>query len=742
MHKHHYGRVVDAATEKRVKLKQVYSGATNEFFRDLENAIAEAKDSIYISNWTISYDFTLDQKRFCDLLLDAAHRGVNIHIAKWNNYFRNTNNDLYKNPHQFIKLLEQRNRQRFRQASLPDNLHIVQGAPDNTSSFHDKLFVCDDKAFVGSIDPAWGRRELLDFPLDNRPGNPSGANFFSVHDTTTRLPRAEFAVQVQGDVTELKQAVLDNMVDAAGTGCLSWFRKMSSCIYRKQGVIHTDVEPPIAQDACSEDDDSITMEVCRTRPKTRDFSVKDTYLKKFRNIQENEKLFITSQYLTADDSFFETLVNNLVEKNAHAFITLPLIPENYFFAPTVHTIRWRQAQVRRKMEAKIREMGKDPRNYLTFLNLANWNGKKKLKDPFKARSKLRRLKFWGASFESDKDRKFDAKVEKIKFDPRRQCRVATLSYPKRPGIKKYMLAPWGLREGQNLSRESSQYSEDLNYKDGDRLKLSHITIGSQINFIDDSNINELKPYDKYLIALTKQVGCTAKIVEHLDGKTKIRVNGYDLDINSNCCATLGTINKTNALQEKVSSVSQGRSQVYVHGKYMWGMSSKGTYLISGSANLNTRSLQTDTETVVVLNDSPDKGDLKDKLKDDLKLYFGEELFLYLEVNNFFDHEKEALEQRQKSIKQIQDHARGNWGNYIANDTGRDSKKGFIVMPPGPQELDYSTSSCCPFRRQRQTEEAERYLPDTPPNIQCDATRLHPKSGPRAPVRVFCSTFAI
>ena len=54
MHNHHYGRVVDAATEKIVKLKQVYSGATNEFFRDLEKAIAEAKDSIYISNWTIS----------------------------------------------------------------------------------------------------------------------------------------------------------------------------------------------------------------------------------------------------------------------------------------------------------------------------------------------------------------------------------------------------------------------------------------------------------------------------------------------------------------------------------------------------------------------------------------------------------------------------------------------------------------------------------------------------------------
>ncbi len=77
--------------------------------------------------------------------------------------------------------------------------------------------------------------------------------------------------------------------------------------------------------------------------------------------------------------------------------------------------------------------------------------------------------------------KFDvaARVEAIEYDPNRTCRIALLRYA--DGEKRYMLAPLGLRVGEEVA---STRGGNLEIKNGNAMPLQYVPLGTFIHNVE------------------------------------------------------------------------------------------------------------------------------------------------------------------------------------------------------------------------------------------------------------------
>ena len=138
-----------------------------------------------------------------------------------------------------------------------------------------------------------------------------------------------------------------------------------------------------------------------------------------------------------------------------------------------------------------------------------------------------------------------AKVATIEYDPNRSANIALLHYA--DGEKRYILAPFGLKVGDQLVSSSS-----AELKIGNALCLKNIPTGLIVHNV------EMHPGKG--AQLVRSAGTGAQIMSHDDGGfTSIKLPSGEVRlINSNCYAVVGEVG--NKSHEQIVSGKAGRSR--------------------------------------------------------------------------------------------------------------------------------------------------------------------------------------
>jgi large subunit ribosomal protein L2 len=138
----------------------------------------------------------------------------------------------------------------------------------------------------------------------------------------------------------------------------------------------------------------------------------------------------------------------------------------------------------------------------------------------------------------------EAKVVSVEYDPNRSSRIALLFY--KDGEKRYILAPDGLKVGDNLM--SGPNSE---IKVGNTLPMANIPVGTFIHNI------ELKPGKGGQLA--RSAGVSVQLMAKEENLVQLKLpSGEIRKIPANCYATIGTVG--NIDHENVSLGKAGRSR--------------------------------------------------------------------------------------------------------------------------------------------------------------------------------------
>ena len=138
-----------------------------------------------------------------------------------------------------------------------------------------------------------------------------------------------------------------------------------------------------------------------------------------------------------------------------------------------------------------------------------------------------------------------AKVATIEYDPNRSANIALLHYA--DGEKRYILAPFGLKVGDQLVSSSS-----AELKIGNALCLKNIPTGLIVHNV------EMHPGKG--AQLVRSAGTGAQIMSHDDGGfTSIKLPSGEVRlINSDCYAVVGEVG--NKSHEQIVSGKAGRSR--------------------------------------------------------------------------------------------------------------------------------------------------------------------------------------
>lgn len=119
------------------------------------------------------------------------------------------------------------------------------------------------------------------------------------------------------------------------------------------------------------------------------------------------------------------------------------------------------------------------------------------------------------------------KVLALEYDPNRTAFLALIEY--RDGEKKYILAPQGIKTGDEIV-----CAEKTELKVGNRLKVKHIPIGTEIYNI------ELEPGRGG--KLIRSAGAAAKVLAHEEGFTNLEMPSKEVRrILWNCFASIGKV---------------------------------------------------------------------------------------------------------------------------------------------------------------------------------------------------------
>jgi len=137
-----------------------------------------------------------------------------------------------------------------------------------------------------------------------------------------------------------------------------------------------------------------------------------------------------------------------------------------------------------------------------------------------------------------------AKVATIEYDPNRSANIALLHYV--DGEKRYILAPFGLKVGDQLISSSS-----AELRIGNALCLKNIPTGLIVHNIE--------MYPGKGAQLVRSAGTGAQIMAHDDGFTSVKLPSGEVRlINSSCFAVVGEVG--NKSHEQIVSGKAGRTR--------------------------------------------------------------------------------------------------------------------------------------------------------------------------------------
>ena len=137
-----------------------------------------------------------------------------------------------------------------------------------------------------------------------------------------------------------------------------------------------------------------------------------------------------------------------------------------------------------------------------------------------------------------------AKVATIEYDPNRSANIALLHYV--DGEKRYILAPFGLKVGDQLISSSS-----AELRIGNALCLKNIPTGLIVHNIE--------MYPGKGSQLVRSAGTGAQIMAHDDGFTSVKLPSGEVRlINSSCFAVVGEVG--NKSHEQIVSGKAGRTR--------------------------------------------------------------------------------------------------------------------------------------------------------------------------------------
>jgi large subunit ribosomal protein L2 len=137
-----------------------------------------------------------------------------------------------------------------------------------------------------------------------------------------------------------------------------------------------------------------------------------------------------------------------------------------------------------------------------------------------------------------------AVVASIEYDPNRSARIALLHY--RDGEKRYILAPLGLRVGDEI-----QSGPQVEIRPGNALPLANIPLGSVIHAV------ELKPGKG--AQLVRSAGVGAQLMAREGAYATLRMpSGENRMVHVRCMATIGQVGNLDHENQRLGKAGRAR----------------------------------------------------------------------------------------------------------------------------------------------------------------------------------------
>lgn len=148
-----------------------------------------------------------------------------------------------------------------------------------------------------------------------------------------------------------------------------------------------------------------------------------------------------------------------------------------------------------------------------------------------------------------------ARVVSVEYDPNRSARIALLSY--RDGEKRYILAPHGLRPGDEV-----QAGVDAEIRPGNALPLARIPLGTVVHAV------ELKPGKG--AQLVRSAGVGAQLMAREGSYATLRMpSGENRMVHVRCMATVGQVGNLEHENQRIGKAGRPAGSASVRTSAVW-----------------------------------------------------------------------------------------------------------------------------------------------------------------------------
>ena len=143
-----------------------------------------------------------------------------------------------------------------------------------------------------------------------------------------------------------------------------------------------------------------------------------------------------------------------------------------------------------------------------------------------------------------RDKRGEASVLSIEYDPNRTARIALIRYE--DGSKRYIVAPDGLEVGSSVSS-----GDGVSINVGNTMQLNNLPTGTLVHNIEFSPGHGGQ--------LVKSAGAVAQIMAHEDNYTLLRLpSGEMRQVLSRCMATIGQVSNLDHKNIKLGKAGRSR----------------------------------------------------------------------------------------------------------------------------------------------------------------------------------------